>query len=201
GELVFLVGGNGSGKTTSAMILLGLYTPDQGDIRLNGVLVTDANRDAYRQHFAAVFSDAFLFDSLFGHEDAAAAERAHELLGKLQLRHKVTLHGNRFSTLDLSQGQRKRLALLSAYLDNRAFYVFDEWAAEQDPVFKNLFYTELLPELKAQGKTVLVITHDDQYYHLADRCIRFESGRLAAHRAGPQAGAAGGPASTRTAAA
>jgi putative ATP-binding cassette transporter len=178
GELVFLIGGNGSGKTTLAMIILGLYTPDHGEIYLNGVLVTDANRDAYRQHFAAVFADAFLFDSLFGHEDDAVTERVHELLGKLQLKHKVKLRDNRFSTLDLSQGQRKRLALLSAYLDNRAFYLFDEWAAEQDPIFKNLFYTELLPELKAQGKTVLVITHDDQYYHLADRCIRFDSGQI-----------------------
>lgn len=178
-ELVFIIGGNGSGKTTFALIMSGLYTPDQGEIYLNGVLVTDANRDAYRQHFAAVFSDVFLFEALFGHENGAVTERVHELLGKLQLKHKVKLQDNRFSTLDLSQGQRKRLALLSAYLDNRAFYLFDEWAAEQDPIFKNLFYTELLPELRALGKTVFVITHDDRYFYLADRCIRFESGRIA----------------------
>ncbi|MFA5921358.1 MAG: cyclic peptide export ABC transporter [Methylococcaceae bacterium] len=178
GELVFFIGGNGSGKTTLALILLGLYAPDHGGVYLNGELITDMNRDAYRQQFAAVFSDAFLFESLFGHEHGDVGERVQELLGKLQLKHKVKLQDNRFSTLELSQGQRKRLALLSAYIDNRAFYVFDEWAAEQDPVFKNLFYTELLPELKALGKTVLVITHDDQYYNLADRYIRFESGRI-----------------------
>ncbi|NOT12944.1 MAG: ATP-binding cassette domain-containing protein [Methylococcaceae bacterium] len=179
-ELIFFIGGNGSGKTTLALILLGLYTPGHSGGYLNGELITDINRDAYRQQFAVVFSDAFLFESLFAHECSELQERVEELISKLRLTCKVKFENNRFSSIDLSQwrGQQKRLVLLSAYPDNRPFYLFDEWGADQEPLFKNIFYTELLPEFKLQGKTVFVITHDDHYYHLADRCIRFESGQV-----------------------
>ncbi|NOS87167.1 MAG: cyclic peptide export ABC transporter [Methylococcaceae bacterium] len=178
GELVFLVGGNGSGKTTLAMLLLGLYLPENGVITVNGVAVTAANRDAYRQNFSAVFSDFHLFDALFGFDSNVVNAQVLAFLEKLQLHHKVSVQDGKFSTLDLSQGQRKRLALLIAYLEDRPFYVFDEWAADQDPEFKALFYTELLPALSNRGKTVLVITHDDRYFHLAHRCIKLEEGQI-----------------------
>jgi len=58
-------------------------------------------------------------------------------------------------------------------------YLFDEWAADQDPVFKKVFYTQLLPELKARGKAVLVISHDERYFGAADRVIRLDYGKLA----------------------
>jgi putative pyoverdin transport system ATP-binding/permease protein len=178
GELVFLIGGNGSGKTTLALLLLGLYAPEQGHIRLNDELITDVNREAYRQQFTAVFADPYLFESLLGYEDVDIEQRAREVLVQLQLEHKVRIEKGRFSTLDLSQGQRKRLVLLSAYLDNRPFCVFDEWAADQDPIFKKVFYTKLLLDLKGQGKTVVVITHDDQYFGIADRCIKLVDGQI-----------------------
>lgn len=178
GEVVFLVGGNGSGKTTLALLLMGLYTPEKGAIRLNGEAVTEANREYYRQHFAAVFSDFYLFESLLGFENRELDAKAREYLAQLQLDHKVKIEDGRFSTLNLSQGQRKRLALLVAYLEDRPCYVFDEWAADQDPVFKRIFYTEILPSLKARGKTVVVITHDDGYFHVADRCLRLEDGKI-----------------------
>jgi putative ATP-binding cassette transporter len=181
GELVFLIGGNGSGKTTLALLLVGLYVPEQGHIRLNGELITEVNREAYRQQFTAVFADPYLFESLLGYEDVDIEQRAREVLVQLQLEHKVRIEKGRFSTLDLSQGQRKRLVLLSAYLDNRPFCVFDEWAADQDPIFKKVFYTKLLPDLKRQGKTVVVITHDDQYFGIADRCIKLVDGQLIDH--------------------
>jgi putative ATP-binding cassette transporter len=181
GELAFLIGGNGSGKTTLALLLLGLYAPEQGHIRLNGELITDVNREAYRQQFTAVFADPYLFESLLGYEDVDIEQRAREVLVQLQLEHKVWIEKGRFSTLDLSQGQRKRMVLLSAYLDNRPFHVFDEWAADQDPIFKKVFYTKLLPDLKRQGKTVVVITHDDQYFGIADRCIKLVDGQLIDH--------------------
>ena len=82
------------------------------------------------------------------------------------------------STTQLSQGQRKRLALLTAYLEDRSIYLFDEWAAEQDPEFRAHFYEELLPQLKAKGKTLLVATHDDRYFDLADMVVKMELGRL-----------------------
>ncbi|BBL71143.1 cyclic peptide export ABC transporter [Methylogaea oryzae] len=180
GELVFVVGGNGSGKTTLALLLIGLFAPESGTILLDGAPVTAAAREDYRQHFSAVFSDFYLFESLLGFGNRELDEQARDYLRRLQLDHKVRIEDGRFSTVDLSQGQRKRLALLAAYLEDRPFYVFDEWAADQDPAFKQVFYTEILPSLKAKGKTVVVITHDDAYFHLADRCLRLEDGKIGA---------------------
>jgi putative ATP-binding cassette transporter len=176
GEIVYLIGGNGSGKTTLAKLLVGLYALEEGRVLLDGKPVDATNRDAYRQLFSVVFSDFHLFDSLLG-LPAGSEHAAQSLLSELQLDHKVTIIDGAFSTLDLSQGQRKRLALLVAYLEDRPFYVFDEWAADQDPVFKEVFYQRLLPALKANGKTVLVITHDDRYFHLADRTIKLDNGQ------------------------
>jgi putative ATP-binding cassette transporter len=178
GELIFLVGGNGSGKSTLAKVLLGLYPPNTGEIRLDGVPVTDANRDDYRQRFSAVFADFFVFDSLAGTHAGDLDTRAAEYLTRLRLEDKVKVSNGTLSTTALSQGQRKRLALLTAYLEDRPFYLFDEWASDQDPQFKEIFYRCLLPDLKARGKTIVAITHDDRYFHLADRVIKLEYGQV-----------------------
>jgi putative ATP-binding cassette transporter len=178
GEVVFLVGGNGSGKSTLAKIITGLYPPETGEVRLDGVPINDANRDDYRQMFSAVFSDFYLFETLLGMESPNLDRQAQGYLEQLYLHHKVRIQDGRLSTTSLSQGQRKRLALLTAYLEDRTFYLFDEWASDQDPYFKNIFYTQLLPELMARGKTVFVITHDDKYYDLADRLVKLDSGKL-----------------------
>ena len=186
GEIVFIVGGNGSGKTTLAMLLLGLYEPEQGDVRLNGVAVTPANLVQYRQHFSAVFADFHLFEHLLGANDSELAARATRYIKLFDMDHKVQVQDGKFSTTELSTGQRKRLALVSAYLEDRPVYLFDEWAADQDPVFKRVFYTELLPDLKARGKTVLVITHDDGYFSYADRVVKVADGQLTPLAAQPR---------------
>lgn len=142
--------------------------------------MNEADRERYRQHFSVVFNGFFLFDELHGFAIDGLDAQAQELLELLHLERKVTIRDGRFSTTDLSQGQRKRLALLVAYLEDRPFYVFDEWAADQDPAFKDVFYRRLLPDLKARGKTVLVITHDDRYFSLADRYIKLDYGQIAA---------------------
>lgn len=178
GELVFLVGGNGSGKSTLAKLLTGLYPPEAGEIRVDGKPVTNENRDDYRQLFSAVFVDFYLFDNLLGLHDPSLDRQAQEYLVQLQLTHKVQIADGRFSTTQLSQGQRKRLALLTAYLEDRPFYLFDEWASDQDPVFKEVFYTQLLPELKRRGKSVVVITHDDRYFWVADRVVKLDYGKI-----------------------
>lgn len=178
GELVFLVGGNGSGKTTFAKLLIGLYTPESGEIRVDGRPVTDETREAYRQYFSVVFSDFHLFESLLGLGSPELDAQARDFLVQLQLDHKVQVNEGVLSTLALSQGQRKRLALLTAYLEDRPFYVFDEWASDQDPLFKEVFYTQLLPNLKARGKAILVITHDEKYFHLADRIVKLDYGTI-----------------------
>ncbi|KYC38214.1 ABC transporter ATP-binding protein [Scytonema hofmannii PCC 7110] len=177
-ELVFLVGGNGSGKSTFAKLITGLYISETGKIFVDGKLVDDQNRDWYRQHFSAVFSDFYLFDKLLGLDCAKLDNQIQDYLVKLHLDSKVKVKEGKFSTTALSQGQRKRLALLTAYLEDRPFYVFDEWASDQDPVFKEIFYTQLLPELKSKGKTVLAISHDDRYFHLADRILKLDYGKL-----------------------
>jgi len=178
GEMIFVTGGNGSGKTTFAKLISGLYAPQHGEILLDGERITDNNRDQYSQNFSIIFSDFYLFESLLGLQETELDEKANEYLLKLKLNHKVKVKDGAFDTVELSQGQRKRLALLTAYLEDRPIYIFDEWAADQDPYFKQVFYFNLLPELKSQGKTVLVITHDDRYFHLADRLIKLANGTI-----------------------
>lgn len=178
GELIFLAGGNGSGKTTLAKILTGLYPPESGHILLDGEIVDADIREHYRQLFSAVFSDFYLFESLHGLKSESLDKDAHKYLERLELDHKVSVTDGALSTTELSQGQRKRLALLVAYLEDRHIYVFDEWAADQDPFYKDTFYYQLLPELKARGKTIFVITHDDRYYHLADHLVRLDYGKM-----------------------
>jgi putative ATP-binding cassette transporter len=179
GELIFVVGGNGSGKSTFAKVLTGLYLPDAGVMTNGGIPVTAANQEWHREHFSAVFSDFHLFDKLFGIPTADLQAATGRYLKLLQIDGKVQLRDRAFSTLELSQGQRKRLALVTAYLEDRPFYVFDEWAADQDPEYKNVFYSRLLPELRGRGKGVVVITHDDRYFHLGDRVLKLEEGRAA----------------------
>jgi putative ATP-binding cassette transporter len=178
GEIVFLIGGNGSGKTTLIKLLTGLYKPESGEIRFKGELVTDERLEIYRQQFSAIFSDFYLFETLLGIDPTKLDERALFYLTQLQLEHKVQINNGHLSTVRLSQGQRKRLALLIALLEDRSIYVFDEWAADQDPLFKKIFYYQLLPELKSLGKTVVVISHDDRYYRVADRVIRLDNGKV-----------------------
>lgn len=178
GEMVFIIGGNGSGKTTFVKLLTGLYAPENGAIYLNDEPIGSDNKEAYRRHFSAVFSDFYLFETMFGLVDNELDQRASEYLQRLKLAHKVQIEKGRLSTTDLSQGQRKRLALLTAFLEDRPIYIFDEWAADQDPYFKDFFYMNLLPDLTARHKTVFVITHDDRYYHLAERIITLDNGQV-----------------------
>ena len=178
GELVFVIGGNGSGKSTFVKVLTGLYQPSRGNVTLAGTMITDANREWYREHFSVVFSDYHVFDKLLGQSDSQAERLAPQYLRLLHMEQKVTVHERTFSTLDLSQGQRKRLALVTAYLEDRPIYVFDEWAADQDPQYKEIFYKTLLPDLRERGKLVVVITHDDRYFHLGNQVIKLEDGKV-----------------------
>ncbi len=177
GEIVFIVGGNGSGKSTLVKLITGLYTPDHGQILLNNIPVIDDNREWYRQQFSVVFYDFYLFDRLLGIESNRATE-IQNYLNLLEIEHKVTVKDGTLSTTNLSQGQRKRLALLTAYLEDRPIYVFDEWASDQDPVFKEIFYKKLLPQLKSRGKTVIAVSHDDRYFAECDRLIKLDYGRI-----------------------
>ncbi len=182
GEITYIVGGNGSGKSTLAKLMTGLYEPQGGSIYLDGVPITEQNREWYRQHFSAIFSDFYLFDRCLGFNQPELDRDVERYLKQLQLDHKVQVKDGVLSTTRLSQGQRKRLALLTAYLEDRPIYLFDEWASDQEPYFRDLFYKEILVKLKERGKIVIVITHDDRYFHLADHMIKLDYGKVEFNR-------------------
>ena len=177
GEIVFIVGGNGSGKSTLIKLITGLYIPDRGQIVFNNQPITDDNREWYRQHFSAIFYDFYLFERLIGIEPNCQSE-IQDYLTQLEMEHVVTVKDGVLSTVNLSQGQRKRLALLTAYLEDRPIYIFDEWASDQDPVFKEVFYKKLIPELKSRGKTVIAVSHDEHYFCECDCLIKLNYGRV-----------------------
>ena len=177
GEILFLVGGNGSGKTTFLKLFTALYHPAQGAIRVNDVEIGPANVQSYRNLFSAIFSDFHLFDKLHGLR-ASAPERVDELLRLMEISHKTAFSDGRFTNTHLSTGQRKRLALVVSYLEDKPVYIFDEVAADQDPHFRRYFYETMLLELKRAGKTILVVSHDDRYFHVGDRVLQMDYGAL-----------------------
>jgi putative pyoverdin transport system ATP-binding/permease protein len=179
GQITFIVGGNGSGKSTLAKVLTGLYVPETGFVTLNGEKIKHANIEWFRQNCSAVFTDFHLFEDYLGFDRAGIDDEVRHYLRELQLAHKVTVRGGRLSTVALSQGQRKRLALLTALLEDRPIYVFDEWAADQEPRFREVFYTEIVTGLARRDKTVIVITHDDRYFHCADQIVKLDFGQIA----------------------
>ncbi len=184
GELIFITGGNGSGKSTFLRVFAGLYPPNSGDITLDGVRVTSETRDLYRALMSAIFFDNHLFRKLYGIPVPAPGE-VDALLKQFRLADKTSLANGEFSTLELSGGQRRRLALIVSLLEKRPILILDKWTAEQDPEFRRKFYDELLPQMKQAGLTVVVITHDDRYLEELDlpaRRIRMEEGRIVEQR-------------------
>jgi len=177
GEICFLVGGNGSGKSTLLKVLTGLYAPTAGTLVADGIEVGPHNLVAYREHISAIFSDFHLFERLYGLPRVQPAE-AERLLARMGLTGQTELVDGAFSRLALSTGQRKRLAMVIALLEDRKIQVFDEWAADQDPEFRQSFYETLLPARRAEGKLVLAVSHDDRWFHVADQRIELEFGKL-----------------------
>jgi putative ATP-binding cassette transporter len=175
GEITFIIGGNGSGKTTLARLLTGLYTPLQGEVRINGAQDRNGRLGEY---FSTVFSDYHLFEKLYNVDLAGREALLQEYLKLLRLEDKVSVKDEAFSTIDLSGGQRKRLALLQCYLEDSPIYLFDEIAADQDPEFRRFFYRDLLLRMKQEGKIVIAITHDDHYFDVADKVVKMEMGKI-----------------------
>ncbi|GGD98649.1 cyclic peptide export ABC transporter [Paenibacillus nasutitermitis] len=176
GEIAFVTGGNGSGKSTLAKLMTGLYACDKGEIRINGRAV---GQEELGELYSAIFSDYYLFGKLYGIDSASKKDEIRTYMKLLRIDEKLTIQDGTFSTTKLSTGQRKRLALLINYLEDKPVCLFDEWAADQDPEFRQFFYAELLPEFKSKGKCVIAITHDDRYFHGADKLIKMEQGEIA----------------------
>ncbi|MEN7551670.1 cyclic peptide export ABC transporter [Rapidithrix thailandica] len=177
GDVVFIFGGNGSGKTTFINLLIGLFMADQGQIKVNEQAIVPEQFAEYRALFSPVFSDFHLFERAYG-MNGFDRNKALEYLRLFELDHKVLIQENGFNTTQLSTGQRKRLALVTAMLEKKPILILDEFAADQDPYFRRKFYQEILPYLKQEGFTVAAITHDDNYYHLADKVYKMYEGKL-----------------------
>jgi len=177
GELIFVVGGNGSGKSTVMKILTGLYYPESGHIKLNNRVIDHSNYQSYRELFSIIFTDFHLFDKLYG-LDLIDPDKIQYYLEKMELEEKTTYGENGFTNIHLSTGQKKRLAMITALLFDSQIYVFDELAADQAPEFRKYFYEILLKELQAKGKTIIVVSHDDRFFHVADRVIRMDYGKF-----------------------
>lgn len=192
GEISFIVGGNGSGKSTMAKLLTLHYRAHAGTVHFGEQAIGDASIGACRQGISAIYSDYHLFEQILGVPDDGLADVVEHYLRALGLEGKVAYRDGRFTTLSLSDGQRRRLALLVAMIDDKQLYLFDEWAADQDPTFKAVFYDEILPTLRAKGKTVVVITHDDRYFHLADQLVVLGDGKVVRIER-PRSGSAGHP--------
>ena len=178
-EVLFIVGGNGSGKTTLAKLLLGLYVPQDGEIIYNGESIHATNLNAYRDQYKAIFDDSYLFDKLLVKAKDLPDDYAMNLIKAFRLEKKVSISNGSFSTTRLSQGQTHRLRLISAIMEDANIYLFDEWAANQDPSFKKVFYHEIIPDLKRRGKTVIAITHDELFFDSADRVVKLRNGNIA----------------------
>ena len=178
GEIIFLIGGNGCGKTTLLKALTMLYNKLQsGSIFVDDKLVDNSNYLEYRELYSAIFYDFHLFDKLYGLENVDP-KRVNDLLKLMQIDNKTEFKDDRFTKQNLSTGQRKRLALIVTFLEDKPIYIFDEWAADQDPQFKNYFYNILLKKLKDEGKTVIAVSHDDRYFNIADRVIKMDYGKI-----------------------
>ena len=175
GETLFIVGGNGSGKTTLANVLTGLYVPDDGTIRINGREVTNSQLG---ENYSTVFSNYHLFRKLYNINAAEKEPEIQRYLKLLRMEEKVKLVGNTYSRIELSGGQRKRLALFQCYLEDRPIFLFDELAADQDPEFRRFFYRDLLVQMKKEGKIVIAITHDDHYFDVADKIMKLDMGKI-----------------------
>jgi len=179
GEIIFIVGGNGGGKTTLLKLIAGLYVPQNGSISLGETRIDADNADAYRNLFAVIFPDYHLFDRFYGKE-SVDGDAVNALLRKMGIAHRVSFADGRFSDLNLSAGQKKRMALVQAHFQGKPFLAIDEVAADLDPAFRQFFYETYLPELQRAGMTVIAVSHDERYFHVADRVIKLENGQTVA---------------------
>jgi cyclic peptide transporter len=182
GEIVFIIGGNGSGKTTLAKLLTGLYIPHRGSVKIDGKEISNYQLGEY---YSTVFSGYHLFEKLYSVDLSQKKADALKYIKLLRLTGKVSLDGDSFSTIKLSGGQRKRLALLQCYLEDCPVFLFDEVAADQDPEFRRFFYRELLVQMKEKGKIIIAITHDDHYFDVADKVIKMDLGKIEKETAMP----------------
>lgn len=176
GETIFIIGGNGSGKSTFINILTGLYQPSEGEMILNEVSTNLST--ATQNLIAAVFTENHIFSHNYDNYSLEKNEEYQKLLKIMELDKVVLDDKEESARRSFSKGQSKRMSMILALLENKPILVLDEWAADQDPHFRKYFYENLLPKLKEEGKTIIAVTHDDAYFKHADRIIKFDYGQI-----------------------
>lgn len=177
-EIVFITGGNGSGKSTLMNVILGLYKPKSGTLFINGIEVkNDFNLSSIA---SVIFATPHLFSENYnGFDFSLQNSKLEKLLSQMNLEKVIKKYDGHYRiTKDLSKGQQKRVAMILALLEEKEVLFLDEWAAEQDKEFRVFFYNVLLSQLKSKGKTIIVISHDNQYFDVADRVIRLDLGKV-----------------------
>ncbi len=177
GEVLFIVGGNGSGKSTFINVLTGLYTPTKGRVVLNDNMDLNIKNDL-QDSMTAIFTNNHIFSHNYDDYQLEGNDEYKELLKTMQLDQVVTDDKEESARRKFSKGQSKRMSMIFALLEKKPILILDEWAADQDPYFRKYFYEELIPKLRAEGKTIIAVTHDDAYFHLADRIIKFDYGKI-----------------------
>jgi len=177
GETIFIIGGNGSGKSTFINMLTGLYTPTEGELILNKTRGNDI-KSKLQHSISAVFTNNHIFSHNYEDYSIEGNKEYKRLLKIMQLDKVVTDDKEDSARRNFSKGQSKRMSLIFALLENKPILVLDEWAADQDPHFRKFFYEELIPKFKKEGKTIIAVTHDDAYFHQADRILKFDYGQI-----------------------
>lgn len=179
GKVIFVIGGNGSGKSTLTRLITCLYKQTSGEIIVNGKAIIDrVDTLRYQSYWGVIYQTPHIFSMVLAIDLAKKKDELSRYLELFELKDKIELNGNTFMNVEkLSYGQKKRLGLMLALLEDKPIYLFDEWAADQDPHFRKMFYVTILPELKSRGKAIIAVTHDDEYFDMADELIKLRSGQ------------------------
>lgn len=193
GEKLAVVGLNGAGKTTLVKLICGLYTPSQGEIRINGVRAAGIPLQEYYQLFSIVFQDFNLFcvsiaEVVSSHSpEEADREKVRKCLELAGLWEKISSLPDGMDTplnkqvyangIDLSGGERQKLLLAKAIYKEAPVLILDEPTAALDPIAENQMY--LRYQELTRGRTSIFISHRLSSTRFCDRIIYLEEGRIA----------------------
>jgi D-xylose transport system ATP-binding protein len=190
GEVVALLGDNGAGKSTLVKVLSGVLSPDEGDLHMDGELLSIRTpMDALRHGIGTVYQDLALVDTLdvarniyLGHIPRRFGfmvdfGRMYADARKVLARLRVTLPSVKTRVGDLSGGQRQAVAIARTLAQEARVFLMDEPTAALG-VAQSEKVNELITDLKDQGKTVLLISHNlEHVFSVADRLIVLRHGR------------------------
>lgn len=190
GEVVSVIGPSGSGKSTTLKSVIGLVTPDAGEVRIDGVSVHALKQDdlyEIRSKVGYVFQFAALFDSMTIAENVAMGLRRMTELAPEEIDERVAqalarvdLEGvdEKFPA-ELSGGMRKRAGLARAIALEPQYLLYDEPTTGLDPLTVTMVDRLILKMRDELGVTSLVITHDiDSAYRISDRVAMLYEGRV-----------------------